>query len=113
MGYCFLEKIIYPVKKKVANISLNRLYLLNKFGCDKYFTDNPGISGDYSYIDISFNKMINACSHEIAHYIQLVKYGRSSCESDLENGEYDEELAKEHEEWTKEIEGMVEKDLEK
>lgn len=41
-----------------------------------------------------------AISHEIAHYIQLVKWGRSSCESDiiLNNGNYSAELAKEHEE---------------
>ena len=100
MGNCFLEKVIYPIKQKVVNISLNRLYLLNKFGCDKYFTNNPRESGDYTYIDISFKKMINTCCHEIAHYIQLVKHGKSSCESDLRlgNGKYDKELAREHKE---------------
>jgi len=70
-------KVIYPIKQKEINISLNRLYLLNKFGHDKYFTDYP--QGDYSYLDISFNKMIGTCSHEIAHHTQLVKNGKSSC----------------------------------
>ena len=86
---------------------------MNKFGCDKYFTNNPGISGDYSYIDISFKKMIDTIGHEIAHYIQLVKYGKSSCESDLRlgNGKYDEELAREHKEWTEEIYQLIKAEL--
>ena len=107
MGRCFTEKVIYPTKQKEINISLNRLYLLNKFGHDKYFTDYP--QGDYSYLDISFDKMIKTCSHELAHYIQFVKHGRSSCESDLklENGNYDEELAREHKEFTREIYQLV------
>ena len=107
MGRCFTEKAIYPIRQKIANISLNRLYLLNKFGHDKYFTDYP--QGDYTYLDISFDKIIDTCSHEIAHYIQLVKHGKSSCESDLvlNNGNYDLELAKEHEEFTQEIYQMI------
>ncbi|CAG8740436.1 5494_t:CDS:2, partial [Cetraspora pellucida] len=57
----------------------------------------------------SFDKMINACSHEIAHYTQHVKHNKSSCESDLKlnNGEYDKELAKEHKEWTGEIYQLI------
>jgi hypothetical protein len=57
--------------------------------------------------------MIDTCSHELAHYIQLAKHGRSSCESDLilGNGKYDEGLAEEHEEWTKEICGMVSEEI--
>lgn len=53
--------------------------------------------------------MINTCSHEIAHYIQLVKHGKSSCESDLmlDNGKYNSELAKEHKEFTEEIYRMI------
>ena len=104
MGKCWKEKIFYPFRGKVANISLNRLYLLNKLGHDEYFTSNPE-HGEYTFIDISFSKMIDTCSHELAHYIQLAKHGRSSCESDLilGNGKYDEGLAEEHEEWTKEI----------
>lgn len=110
MGRCFTEKAIYPIKQKIANISLNRLYLLNKFGHDRYFTDYP--QGDYSYLDISFNKMIETCSHELAHYIQFVKHGRSSCESDLklENGNYDEELAREHEKFGGEIYHLIKQD---
>ena len=49
--------------------------------------------------------MIRTCSHELAHYIQLVKHGKSSCESDLilRNGNYSVELAQKHKEWTEEI----------
>jgi hypothetical protein len=102
MGRCF------PDQRKEIKIELNRLYLLNKFGHDKYFTSNPQ-DGDYSYLEISFDKMMGTCSHELAHYIQLVKHGRSSCESDLKlnNGKYDERLAKEHEKFSREIYGMI------
>lgn len=109
MGHCALEEVFYPFKQKIANISLNHLYLLNKLGHSKYFTSNPKISDDYSYIDIIFDKMIDTCSHEITHYIQLVKWGKSSCESDLilSNGNYNEELAREHEEFTQEIYQLI------
>ncbi|CAG8845057.1 20006_t:CDS:2, partial [Racocetra persica] len=65
---------------------------------DKYFTSKPTY-GEYYFIDISFKKMIETCSHEIAHYIQLVKHNKSSCESDLviNKENYDGELAREHE----------------
>jgi len=108
MGRCFPHQVIYPHQVKEINISLNRLYLLNKFGQDKYFTSNPQY-GDYSYLDISFDKMIGTCSHELAHYFQLVKHGKSSCESDLvlNNGNYDGKLAREHKEFTGEIYGIV------
>jgi hypothetical protein len=109
MGWCLPSPffIDYPHRKEIT-IGLNRLYLLNKFGHDKYFASHPS-KGDYTYLDISFNKMINTCSHELAHYIQFIKYGESSCESDLKlnNGGYNEELAREHEEWTKGIYGMI------
>lgn len=107
MGRCGLETIIYPIRQKVVKISLNHLYLLNKFGHEEYFTSSP--QGDCSCLDISFKKMLKTCSHELAHYIQLVKHGKSICESDLilGNGEYDKELAKEHEEFAKEIYGMI------
>jgi hypothetical protein len=98
MGKC--ETLIYPTNQKIANISLNRLYLLNKLGHNRYFTSNPKESKDYSYLDISFDKMLNTCCHELAHYIQLVKHGKSSCKSDLilRNGNYSAELAQEHKE---------------
>ena len=54
-----METVIYPANQKETNISLNSLYLLNKFGHDKYFTNRPEESGDYTYIDISFDKMID------------------------------------------------------
>jgi hypothetical protein len=73
MGRCEQERVIYPIKQKTANISINRLYLLNKFGHDKYFTSSPKESKDYTYLDISFDKMLNTCSHQIAHYIQFIK----------------------------------------
>jgi len=41
------------------------------------------------------------------HYIQFVKYGESSCESDLGSNKYIAELTKEHEKFTQEIYGMV------
>jgi len=57
--------------------------------------------------------MIKTCSHELAHYIQFVKYERSSCGSDLvlNNGKYDGELAKEHEEFTQEIYELVKQEI--
>src|SRR5207248_3388362 len=98
MGRCFPETIIYPTKQKQINLEINQLYLLNKFGHDKYFASYP--QGDYFYLDISFEKMLKTCSHELAHYFQLVKHEKTSCESDLKlgNGKYDEELAKEQKE---------------
>src|SRR2546423_1180693 len=103
MGRC--SSYFYPHKE--VDISLNQVYLLNKLGNDRYFTSYP--QGDYYYIDISFAKMIKTCSHELAHYIQQVKHGESSCESDLKLGrkEYNSELAKEHEEFTGEIYRMI------
>src|SRR5215208_5578125 len=80
MGHCFPSQIVYPYQE--LTIELNRLYLLNKFGFDKYFTSYPQY-GEYTYIDISFDKIIDTCSHELAHYIQLAKHGRSSCKSNL------------------------------
>jgi hypothetical protein len=99
MGRC--SSYFYP-HREIA-ISLNQVYLLNKLGNDRFFTGYP--QGDYYYLDISFDKMIDTCSHELAHYIQRVKHGKSSCESDLRLGkkEYNLELAKEHEKFTEEI----------
>jgi hypothetical protein len=70
MVHCSPREIIYPKPAKEINISLNHLYLLNKFGVDKYFASNPEQSGDYAYTDISFNKMLETISHELSHYIQ-------------------------------------------
>ncbi|KLL05464.1 MAG: hypothetical protein MRERV_1c165 [Mycoplasmataceae bacterium RV_VA103A] len=105
MGRC--SSYSYPNRK--IEISLNQIYLLNKFGHDRYFTSNPEISGNYSYLDISFDEMLATCCHEIAHYFQFVKHNKSSCESDLKlnNGEYHGELAREHEEWTGEIYWLI------
>ena len=54
--------------------------------------------------------MIETCCHELAHYIQYVKHGDSSCESSLEKEDYDEGLAKEHKEIREEIFELVRKD---
>jgi len=56
-----------------------------------------------------FNALMETISHELAHYFQLLKHGKSSCESDLvlNNGNYNGELAKEHEKFTQEIYGMI------
>jgi hypothetical protein len=53
--------------------------------------------------------MLETCSHELAHYIQLVKWGLSSCESDLilGNRNYSERLAKEHKVFTQEIYQLI------
>jgi len=55
---------------------------------------------------------MDTCSHELAHYIQFVKCGKSSCESDLvlNNGNYDKRLAKEHEEFSREIYQLIKQD---
>ena len=101
MGVCQREQ-------KTAKISLNRLYLLNKLGHDKYFIPKKN-TVNYASLPIGFDKMISSCSHELAHYIQLVKHGESSCESDLilNTGKYDKKLAKEHERFIKEIHKMI------
>jgi hypothetical protein len=53
--------------------------------------------------------MLHTCSHELSHYIQLVKWGKSSCESDLilGNREYSAKLAEEHKEFEQEIYEMI------
>lgn len=108
MGQCFFHQITYPRHAKEIEITLNRLYLLNKFNHDRYFATHPQ-HGDYYYIDISFDKMIDTCSHELVHYIQFIKHGKSSCKSDLKLGRktYNPELAQEHEKFTEEIYGMI------
>jgi len=74
---------------------------LNKLGHERYFaTPNH-------YLEIDFANLLKTCSHELAHYIQFVKYGNSSCESDLGTENYVAELAQEHRKFTGEIYGMV------
>ena len=81
---------------------------INKLGHGRYFATHPQ-QDSYFYLDISFSKMIKTCSHELAHYIQHVKHGKSSCKSDLKlnNGKYNFELAKEHKEFSKKIYGII------
>jgi hypothetical protein len=108
MGRCLSYELIYPQHNKTITISLNRLYLLNKLGHDRYFATHPN-QESYFYLDISFSKMLKTCSHELAHYFQHIKHGKSSCKSDLKlnNGKYNAELTKEHKEIRKEIYGMI------
>jgi hypothetical protein len=108
MGISHLPSISQSSPQDTFKISLNQLYLLNKFGHDEYFTNYPK---KYCFIDISFVQMMKICSHELAHYLQFVKNGKTSCKSDLElnNGNYDQELSKEHDDFTKEIYEMISK----
>src|SRR6185369_6118666 len=89
--YQKLGNCCFAPKSKQTVISFNQFYLLNKLGYERYFaTPNH-------YLEINFANLLKTCSHELAHYIQFIKYGESSCESDLETDKYVEELAKEHE----------------
>jgi predicted SprT family Zn-dependent metalloprotease len=65
-----------------AVISLNQVFLFNKLGYNHY------LSTPELYLEIDFANLIKTCSHELAHYIQYVKYGQSSCKSDLETDKY-------------------------
>jgi len=53
--------------------------------------------------------MIKNCSHELVHYLQFVKRGRSSCKSDLEinNGNCDHLLVQEHKIITRQIYQLI------
>jgi hypothetical protein len=101
MGLC-----AYQGKSSI--ITLNQLYLLNKFGQENYLATTPQL-GKYYSLKINFAKMIKTCCHELAHYLQFVKQGKSSCQSDLKmnNGKYDPYLAGEHKRFSKEIYGMI------
>jgi len=101
MGLC-----AYQGKSSI--ITLNQLYLLNKFGQENYLATTPQL-GKYYSLKINFAKMIKTCCHELAHYLQFVKQGKSSGPSDLKenNGKHDQELAKEHKELRKEIMAII------
>jgi hypothetical protein len=115
-GFFFDEQISQGQSKmglcshhgKTSVITLNQLYLLNKFGHENYFTSSPQ-QGKYYFLKIDFNKMVKTCSHELSHYLQFVKQGKSSCQSDLKenNGKYDSYLAGEHKRFSKEIYEMI------
>lgn len=84
-----------------AVISLNQVFLFNKLGYNRYFS-TPEL-----YLEIDFANLIKTCSHELSHYIQYVKYGESSCESDLGTNKYIAWLAQEHKQFAKEIYQMI------
>ncbi|CAH1756011.1 24918_t:CDS:1 [Entrophospora sp. SA101] len=95
----------YDEQNKLVIIKLNQLYLLNKLGHKRYFATPE------RYLMIDFSALTETISHELAHYIQFVKYGKSSCESSGKkdaNGEFlAPELVKEHAQFTKEIKQMI------
>lgn len=97
MGHC-------NYRSNKTEISLNQLYLLNKFGHDRYFATHPN-QNSYFYLDINFATMMKTCSHELVHYIKFIKHGKSSYKSDLKvnNGKYNSLLAQEHKEFTRQI----------
>lgn len=108
MGRCSYHSLIYPYNDKTISISVNQLYLLNKFGHERYFATHPN-QDSYFYLNINFATMMKTCSHELAHYLQFVKHGRSSCKSDLKanNGKYNSLLAQEHKEFTQQIKQLI------
>src|SRR6185295_14630015 len=72
-----LGQAALDLNKKEVIISFNRIFLFNKLGYERYLT-SPN-----TFLDISFANLTKTISHELAHYIQFIKYGESSCESDL------------------------------
>ena len=74
---------------------------MNKLGYEKYFA-TPEL-----FLEIDFANLLKTCSHELAHYIQFVKWGESSYESDLGTDKYIVELAREHEKFSGEIYGII------
>ena len=102
---CFRELGNASFNNQQIVISLNQIFLFSKLGHDRYFATPQ------HYLEISFLALIETISHELAHYIQFVKYGESSCES---SGTKDEtgkfltpSLVKEHNEFTREIKAMI------
>lgn len=103
MGRClFLEKKDLTERKVI--ITINQIYLLNKLGHEQYFPLKQP-AGDYLALDINFIKLTETISHELAHYFQFAKYGKSSCENDSKF--LLPELVKEHQQLTKEIKEMI------
>jgi hypothetical protein len=99
MGHCEL------INKEIAIIRLNQLYLLNKLGHERYFATPE------QCLNINFAALTETMAHEIAHYIQYVKYGKSNCES---SGDQDKQghflypnLVREHTQLTSEITEMM------
>jgi hypothetical protein len=98
MGNCCLEK-------EQVSISLNYIFLFNKLDHERYLVDPE------NYLGIKFTDLIHTCSHELAHYFQFSKYGRSSCESsgakDNNGNFWYPELVAEHSQFTREIREMI------
>lgn len=96
-----LGNATFDTKEKQTIISLNQLYLFNKLGHDRYFA-NPEL-----YLEISFPQLIKTCSHELAHYIQYVKYQKSSCYSSYGTSKYVDWLAQEHKKLSQQIYQLI------
>ena len=62
-------------EKLPKSVNLNQIYLLNKLDHEYYWADPE------SYLAIDFATLIETLAHELAHYFQFGKYGKSSCES--------------------------------
>jgi len=86
-------------------ISLNQFFLFNKLGHKRYFA-TPEL-----YLNIDFNTLTETISHELAHYIQYIKYGKSSCESSGKKASSGNflypDLVSEHVQFTQEIKQMI------
>lgn len=89
------EMGICAYQGKTSIITLNQLYLLNKFGHKNYLINSPQL-GKYYCLTITFDKMMKTRSHELTHYFQYFYYQKSSCESDYGTNKYIAWLAQEH-----------------
>ena len=101
---CRLDK-----EKQLVVITLNQLYLLNKLGHERYLPVFP--QENITYLVIDFANLTETLAHELAHYTQFVKHGKSNCESSGKrnnNGKFRfPELVSEHAQFTQEIKQMI------
>jgi hypothetical protein len=71
-----LGNAVFDTKNNQTIITINQFFLFSKLGHQYYFA-TPEL-----YQEISFNKLMKCCSHELAHYLQFSKGRQSSCQSD-------------------------------
>ena len=100
-----LGNAVFDLTSQETVISLNQLFLFNKLGYERYFA-TPEL-----YLNIDFNTLTETISHELAHYFQFVKYGKSSCESSGQKASSGNflypDLVSEHTHFTQEIKQMI------